>query len=70
MGTVVQLNLGDRTAPDLLRNLLKGVAEGFNSLVDLGRVDREATRVMVGYLSAGSIALRCNGLDEASVAFR
>lgn len=52
-----------------LEELLNGMADGFNRMVEVGRVDRVTTRVMMGYLSAGAIALRCNGLDDAADLF-
>lgn len=69
MGSVHALPLAARSAPNLLDELLNGVADGYNRLVAIGRFDKAATRVMMGYLCAGSVALRCNGLDSEAEVF-
>lgn len=52
-----------RQAPSLVQGLANGLIEGFNHIIDCGRVDRAAANVMVGYLSAAVIALRSTGND-------
>lgn len=69
MGTVATLPLGRRQAPDMHYELMAGIRDGFNRIVEIRQFDKEATRVMMGYLSAGAIALRCNGLDGPAQEF-
>jgi len=48
--------------------LVQGVCDGFNRIKGQS-IDRLTTKVMVGYLSAGSIALQCIGADNAADKF-
>lgn len=53
----------------MLAAFVEGMIDGFNRGVEVGRLDVSATRVMIGYLSAASIGLRCNGMDQEAQAF-
>ncbi|QMI49754.1 hypothetical protein [Burkholderia sp. MBR-1] len=69
MGNLVAMPIREREAPNMLSVLLEGAIDGFNKQMDASRFDKASTRVMMGYLSAASIALRCNGLDEEAQRF-
>lgn len=60
MGSVHNL-VTKHQAPSLIQELMNGLIEGFNRLVDTGKVDKNAANLMVGYLSAAVIALRVTG---------
>lgn len=66
--SVTRLPLRQR-APNLLDDLLVCATAGFNACVKQGSFDPSAARVMQGFLSAGAIALRCNGMDGDADAF-
>jgi hypothetical protein len=69
MGTVHYLTNRAHAAPDLLTGLINGLIDGFNNGPGVNGLDKEYSRLVVGYLSAASIALSSSNFHEQSTKF-
>lgn len=54
--------------PPMREAFRQGIVDGWNALVDVGKIDKASVNVMIGFLSGASIAFRVVGDEPAASA--